>query len=74
MRTAAEAALADFAAAVDVAQASYGGIADSVLALVPADFPSSTAVLTDAAAEARTGRVALARAAADRAALELLLG
>ena len=74
VRTAAQAALADLVTSVDAAQASYGGIADSVLALVPADFPSSTAVLEGAAADARAGRAALAQAAAARATLELLLG
>lgn len=73
-KTAAQALLDELGSDVDAAQAAYGGIAEPVLSLVPKDFPSHAAVLVEAAADAEAGRVALIEAAADRAALETVLG
>jgi hypothetical protein len=73
VKAAAEDALARLVVDADAAQASYGGVADSVLALVPADFPAQAGVLAAADGDADAGRVSLASAALDRAALDALL-
>jgi hypothetical protein len=72
-KAAAEAALARLVLDADAAQASYGGVADSVLALVPADFPAQAGVLTAAAAQARAGHASLTSAALERTTLDALL-
>lgn len=73
-KTAAAAALAELGSDTDAAEAAFAGIADSVLALAPADYPAQAGTLASAAAHAAAGHVALVEAAADRAALDALLG
>ncbi|HYN75416.1 MAG TPA: hypothetical protein VEV13_04395 [Candidatus Limnocylindria bacterium] len=72
-KTAASGALVELSASVDAAQGAFRPVGDTVLALVPADYPDQAEVLADARDDVRTGRLALADAATARAALDALL-
>ena len=72
-RSAAEAALAELAADTSAAQGAFDGVADSVLALRPHDYPAQAGVLVSAAVHVGEGHAALLSAAVDRATLDALL-
>jgi hypothetical protein len=73
-RTAAHASYDDLVAQVTRASADFSGVADAVLTLTPATFPTRTGVLTTQLSRVASGGKALGRAVQDARALQADFG